>query len=244
MSDFADRFEQDPHITEKFPNRRPKDAATLILLDRSGKIPKVLMGRRHQGHVFLPGKFVFPGGRVDPADRLMPVASPLDKRTVARLMRKMSEPSAAKARTFALTAIRETFEETGLLIGRKGNNSRKVPSGPWSEFAHANVVPDLATIHFIARAITPPRRPRRYDTRFFTADATAIAHRIENVVGPDAELVELVWKPIAEAQKLDLIAITQIVLRDLQAQIDAGFSHDQPVPFYRMLHGKRLRELL
>jgi 8-oxo-dGTP pyrophosphatase MutT (NUDIX family) len=243
MSDLADRFEQDPHITEKFPNVRPKDAATLILLDRSGKVPKVLMGRRHHSHVFLPGKFVFPGGRVDPVDRLMPVASQLDKRTQARLMKKVSEPSVAKARTFALTAIRETFEETGLLIGKKADTG-KVPPGPWQQFAHANILPDLSTVHFIARAITPPRRPRRYDTRFFTADASAIAHRIDGIVGPDAELVELVWKPIAEAQKLDLIAITQIILRDLQTQIDAGFSHDQPVPFYRMLHGKRSRELI
>ena len=244
MSDLADRFEQDPHIGKSFPNRRPKDAATLILLDRAGPMPKVLMGRRHHSHVFLPGKFVFPGGRVDPADRLMPIASPLDRRTEKRLMQRMSEPSAARARTFALTAIRETFEETGLLIGRKHTGPIDAPAGPWSEFVRASVVPDLSTIHFIARAITPPRRPRRYDTRFFTADATAIAHRIDGVVGPDAELVELVWQPIAEAQKLDLIAITQLVLRDLQAQIEAGFSHDQPVPFYRMLHGKRVRELL
>ncbi len=243
MTDLADRFEQDPHITEKFPNVRPKDAATLILLDRSGKIPKVLMGRRHHSHVFLPGKFVFPGGRVDPVDRLMPVASELDKRTEARLMKKVSGPSAAKARTFALTAIRETYEETGLLIGKKAD-AGNVPPGPWEQFARASILPDLSTIHFIARAITPPRRPRRYDTRFFTADASAIAHRIDGIVGPDAELVELVWKPIAEAQKLDLIAITQIILRDLQTQIDAGFSHDQPVPFYRMLHGKRSRELI
>lgn len=244
MNETADRFEQDPHMRQSYPNRRPKDAATLILIDRTGRLPKVLMGRRHKGHVFLPGKFVFPGGRVDPADRLMPVARGLEKRTEARLLRKMSNPSPARARTFALTAIRETFEETGLLIGRKTTKPPNAPPGPWSEFAKANVELDLSSIRFIARAITPPRRPRRYDTRFFTADASAIAHRIEGVVGPKAELVELVWMPIVEAGELDLIAITQLVLRDLQAQIDAGFSHKQPVPFYRMLHGKRMRELL
>lgn len=244
MNDIAERFEQDPHMSRSYPNRRPKDAATLILIDRTGRTPKVLMGRRHEGHVFLPGKFVFPGGRVDPADRLMPVARGLEKRTEARLMRKMSNASAAKARAIVLSAIRETFEETGLLIGRKSAKTPSAPPGPWSEFAKANVELDLSTIHFIARAITPPRRPRRYDARFFTADANAIAHRIEGVVGPKAELVELVWMPIAEAGKLDLIPITQLVLRDLQAQIDAGFSHKQPVPFYRMLHGKRMRELL
>lgn len=244
MNDLADRFEQDPHMRQSFPNRRPKDAATLILIDRTGPVPKVLMGRRHRSHVFLPGKFVFPGGRVDPADRLMPVASALDPRTEAHLMRHVSRPSAAKARTFALTAIRETFEETGLLIGCKSSDVPSVPAGPWSAFAHANVLPELSAMHFIARAITPPRRPRRYDTRFFTADVSAIAHRVADVVGPKAELVELVWMPIAEAGTLDLIAITLLVLRDLQAQIDAGFRHDQPVPFYRMLHGKRVREML
>ncbi len=244
MNDLADRYEQDPHLTESHPNIRPKDAATLILLDRSGRVPKVLMGRRHQDHVFLPGKFVFPGGRVDPADRLMPVARPLDPRAEIRLQRGMSNPSKAKVRAYALTAIRETYEETGLLIGRKCAKVPDAPAGPWSEFAKAKVEPDLASFHFIARAITPPRRPRRYDTRFFTADVNSIAHRIDGVVGPKAELVELVWLPIAEASKLDLIPITQIILRDLQGLVDAGFSHDQPIPFYRMLHGKRVREML
>ncbi|HVO94666.1 MAG TPA: NUDIX hydrolase [Terriglobales bacterium] len=231
-------------MRENFPNSRPKDAATLILLDRGGRVPKVLMGRRHEGHVFLPGKFVFPGGRVDSADRLMPVARPLNPLTEKRLLRHVSRPTAAKARAFVLSAIRETFEETGLLLGRKCADVAKAPTGPWSEFAKAKVQPDLSTVHYIARAITPPRRPRRYDARFFTADAADIAHRVDGIVGPKAELVELVWLPIADATKLDLIPITQLVLRDLQAAIDAGFRHGQPVPFYRMLHGKRVRDIL
>jgi 8-oxo-dGTP pyrophosphatase MutT (NUDIX family) len=244
MNDIADRFEQDPHMGRSYPNRRPKDAATLILLDRSGPLPKVLMGRRHRDHVFLPGKFVFPGGRIDPADRLIPVARSLDPRAEKRLMQQMGRPSKAKARALALAAIRETFEETGLMIGRKIADVGKLPPGPWSEFAKEKVAPDLATVHFIARAITPPRRPRRYDTRFFTADADSIVHRVENVVGPQAELVELVWLPVVEASNLDLIPITRLMLRDLQALIEAGFSHEHPVPFYRMLHGKRVRTLL
>src|SRR5262249_8059516 len=136
---------------KRFPNRRPQDAATLILLDHSGTHPKVLMGRRHKGHVFLPGKFVFPGGRVARSDRLMPVATKLDRRAEKRLMRQVSRPSADKARTFALTAIRETFEETGLLIGRRCEEIPKAPAGPWSDYAKAKVIPDLATMHFIAR---------------------------------------------------------------------------------------------
>ena len=99
-------------------------------------------------------------------------------------------------------------------------------------------------MHFIARAVTPPRRARRYDTRFFTADASAIAHKIDGKVGPDAELVELVWLPLDGIKKLDLLAITEIVLDDLHKQIKAGFSHDLPVPYYRVLHGKRLRQMI
>ena len=91
---------------------------------------------------------------------------------------------------------------------------------------------------------SPPRRARRYDTRFFTADVSAIAHRIGDVIGPDTELTELVWQPLDDIKRLDLLAITEIALEDLHARIEAGFGHDLPVPFYRMLHGKRTRELL
>lgn len=242
MSDVTAQFATD--APSGHPNRVPKDAATLILLDRTGPTPKVLMGRRHHGHVFLPGKFVFPGGSVDPLDRRMTVGTPLDPRAEQKLMRHVRRPSVLKARALVLAAIRETFEETGLLLGTWHPQAPAAPSGPWSAFAEAKVHPDLGGIHFIARAITPPRRSRRYDTRFFTADVSAIAHRIDGAVGPDAELVELVWMPLNETKSLPLLAITEIVLEDMQAQIDAGFSHDLPVPFYRLLHGKRMRELL
>lgn len=242
MTDLSERFAKE--APSGHPNRPPKDAATLILLDRSGPTPKVLMGRRHHGHVFLPGRFVFPGGAVDPRDRLMTVGTPLDPRAEAKLMRHMKRPSPAKARALALAAIRETFEETGLLLGTRREQAPAAPDGPWSAFAETRVHPDLGGIHFIARAITPPRRARRYDTRFFTADAGAIAHRIEGVVGPEAELVELVWLPLDETKRLELMAITEMVLETLQEQIAAGFSHDLPVPFYRMLHQKRMREFL
>lgn len=244
MSDQAVDFGQDPHMREPHPNLRPRDAASLILLDRTGPVPKVLMGRRHQRHVFLPGKFVFPGGSVDRADRTVPVAGELHPLTMERLLRNVAKPSAAKARTLALTAIRETFEETGLLIGRSSDLAAQIPDGPWAEFAKAGIVPDLAVLHFIARAVTPPRRPRRYDTRFFAADISAIAHRIERTAEAEAELLELAWVPIDEAFQLDLIPITKLVLRDLQQQIDSGLGRDHPVPYYRMLHGKRVRELL
>lgn len=228
-----------------FPNLAPRDAATLILLDRSGPVPKVLMGKRHDSHVFLPGKFVFPGGRVDAVDRRMMPGVPLDPRAEAKLMMKTQKPSASKARALALAAVRETFEETGLLLGARRDDAPKAPKGPWEAFAEARIHPDLSTMHFIARATTPPRRKRRYDTRFFTMDASAIAHRIEGKVGPELELTELVWLPLPEIkQRIELLVITEIVLKDLMAQIDAGFSHDLPVPYYHVVHGKRVRDLL
>ena len=140
------------------PYVRPKDAATLILVDRSGPVPKVLLGKRHERHKFMPGKFVFPGGRVDPADKLMPVAKPLDPHAEANLMKHLQRASAAKARAFALAAIRETFEETGLVLGVPTTETVKVPAGPWSGFAEAKILPDLSALRFIGRAITPPGR--------------------------------------------------------------------------------------
>ena len=248
MSDvLADRIERMERFVKRMneverdlssPYVRPKDAATLILVDRAGRVPKVLLGKRHHGHKFMPGKFVFPGGRVDPADRRMPVARPLDPATEAHLMKRLQRPSAAKARAFALAAIRETFEETGLLLGVRERAMAKVPRGPWTAFAEADILPDLGALHFIGRAITPPGRPRRFDARFFTMDASAIAHRIEGVTGPDAELVELVWMPLADAKALDMPAVTGVMMEELDARIADGFGHDLPVPFYSMPRGR------
>ena len=81
-----------------FANLRPRDSATLILVDRSGAVPKVLLGRRHQNHKFLPGKFVFPGGRVEPFDRRMTAAAPLHERDTARLMRQRQTPRRSQSR--------------------------------------------------------------------------------------------------------------------------------------------------
>jgi 8-oxo-dGTP pyrophosphatase MutT (NUDIX family) len=159
-------------------------------------------------------------------------------------MKRLQRPSAAKARAFALAAIRETFEETGLLLGVRERVTAKVPCGPWTAFAEADILPDLGALHFIGRAITPPGRPRRFDARFFTMDASAIAHRIEGVTGPDAELVELVWMPLADAKALDMPAVTGVMMEELDARIADGFGHDLPVPFYSMPRGRFRREML
>jgi 8-oxo-dGTP pyrophosphatase MutT (NUDIX family) len=229
---------------QSHPNLRPRDASTLILLDRSGPAPKVLMGRRHDRHKFMPGKFVFPGGRVEIYDGRMPASGTLAPEIETRLLKHVQRPSPVKARALALAAIRETCEETGLVLGVAAEQPPAVPTDDWRAFADANVLPDLAGLHFIARAITPPRRLRRFDTRFFAADAQMIAHRIEGRVGPDGEFDDLVWVPLTEARDLDLPTITQVVLDELEKQTAAGLSADQAVPFYRMLRGKFTRVML
>jgi len=226
-----------------FANLRPRDSATLILIDRTESVPKVLLGRRHESHKFLPGKFVFPGGRVEPTDRLMPTAAPLHVRDTERLMLSVQRPSKVKAAGYALAAIRETYEETGLMLGARAAEV-VAPAGPWQAFAEAGIIPDLSAVHFVGRAITPPGRPRRFDSRFFAADMTAVAHRTDGFVGPDAELVELVWLPITEARRLDMPTITAVILEELQERIATGMSHDHPVPFYRMRRNRFERENL
>jgi 8-oxo-dGTP pyrophosphatase MutT (NUDIX family) len=241
MPDGLDRLHALEKITPTHPATTPKDSASLIILDRTGPSPKVLFGRRHEGHAFMPGKFVFPGGRVEAADAAMPSASELDSEAAAKLMQGAS---ARKARALALAAIRETFEETGLMLGIKRASAITAPGGLWSAFAEAGIYPDLAALHFVARAITPPGLSRRFDTRFFAVDAQAIAHRVDGIIGPQAELVELRWVPIGETDDLGLHAITAAILDELEARSAAGMAHGLPVPLYRMKNRRFVRELL
>jgi 8-oxo-dGTP pyrophosphatase MutT (NUDIX family) len=227
------------------PNQRPKHAATLILLDHSGKEPTVLMGRRNPAHKFMPGKFVFPGGRLDPVDRRMSFAAPLHAQVEERLLAHLPRRGPVTARALALAAIRETFEETGLVLGAPARpQNGKVPEGAWRDYAAHGFLPDLSKLAFVAHAVTPPRRPRRFDTFFFVADAKTIAHRAADVVSPEAEFVELVWIPLSEAKRLDLPTVTGVMLDELDARVKAGFGHRLPVPFYRELRGRFRREEL
>jgi 8-oxo-dGTP pyrophosphatase MutT (NUDIX family) len=226
-------------------NQRPKDAATMMILDRSGTRPKVLMGKRHAGHKFMPGKYVFPGGRVDAGDRQMVATGAVPQICEDRLAKRCLRPSAGKARALAMAAIRETFEETGLLFGSdEFGTPETAPPGSWSDFAAQGVYPDLSAVTFVARAITPPRRPKRFDTRFFAIDASAVAKRIDGIVGPDSELIDLVWVDFDEAKELDLPTITQVIIQEVEARIAAGFAPYLPVPFYWEKRGSFVREEL
>jgi 8-oxo-dGTP pyrophosphatase MutT (NUDIX family) len=228
----------------KGPKLTPRAAATLILIDRSGPLPKVLLGRRHANHKFMPGKFVFPGGRIEAGDFLMPAVRDLPDAAVEKLGKHVGT-KAIKPRSLALAALRETFEETGIVLGEKAAlpAGRRAPGG-WSAFVEHGFLPDLSVLQFIGRAITPPGRPKRFDSRFFAVDARHIGHRIEGVVTENSELVELVWCPIAEAAELGIPIITAVILEELGKRSAAGFTQDLPVPMFYEKNKRWIREEL
>ena len=182
---------------------RPKDAATLILFRDGEAGAEVLMGRRAPGHVFMASKWVFPGGRVERSD--FTAAATGDLAEAARLE---AEVPARRARALALAAVRETFEETGLMLARPAPVASV--AGTWREFRAVGALPDLSVLTYVARAITPPGRTRRFDARFFMAEASALLTP-EPTAG-SGELDEIAWMPLAEARTLELPAITRMVL--------------------------------
>jgi 8-oxo-dGTP pyrophosphatase MutT (NUDIX family) len=223
---------------------RPRDAATLIIVDTAGGEPRVLLGRRRADLAFMPGRYVFPGGRVDPSDRHIAVEHDLEPGNIRNLMVAMKgNRSPGRARALALAAVRETFEEAGLLIGSPAQAGPPPRARAWQQFFSHGYRPALAQLTFFARAVTPPGRPRRYDTRFFCVAAEAIVHR---VAAADGELSDLEWHSIEQARALELPNITRVVLEDLSERIAAGALQkcDVPVPFYHRRNGTFHRDLI
>lgn len=193
---------------------RPRDAATLILIRRDGPVPRVLMGQRTKRHDFMPDKYVFPGGRVDRSDATAPAATELSPEAVGDLVKQCRR---ARIRAYALAAVREMYEEAGLIVGRPGSARR--PRDPsWADFTGTGALPHLAPLSFVARAITPPYRPKRFDARFFMADAEA-ALLDDRPARSGAELADLRWFAFEEALTLDLPNVTRFVLGEIAERL-------------------------
>jgi 8-oxo-dGTP pyrophosphatase MutT (NUDIX family) len=241
-----------PTIDEDFshPYRRPRDSAALILVDRSGAVPKILLGRRHANVVFMPGKLVFPGGSVETTDHRIPLAAKLPDALEAKLIAGRPRTTHARARALAAAAIREACEETGLCLGSKPpapltSSQRAAMIGEWAPFAEAGLLPDPSQLYLIARAITPPGRIRRFDARFFTADISAIAHTVSGIVHADAELVELMWIELGSKRHPDVHHMTQSVMDELETRLAMGpLTHQVDVPFFYYRNGTQLRDTL
>ncbi len=219
-----DKEDADDIVDTTNPTPRPKDAATLILVRRDQAMPRVLMGKRSGGHDFMPDKYVFPGGRVDPHDGRAQAVSELR----ADVEAKLTIQARRKPRSFALTAIRETFEETGLIVGRDSPLEGKPPIG-WDKYYGLGIAPCLKGMTFIGRAITPPYRPKRFDARFFMAEAEdALIDERPPVDG--AELHDLQWVTLKDAMALDLPNVTRFMLGEIGARLEGA---DDGPPFLR-----------
>jgi 8-oxo-dGTP pyrophosphatase MutT (NUDIX family) len=210
---------------------RPKDAATLVLVRREAGTPRILMGQRHGNMAFMANKYVFPGGRLDPADLRIPVGSELMPHVAARASHGCT---LSRARGLALAAIRETFEETGILLGTRAEKLPRTRAPAWKKFFSHGIMPRLDTLEMIARAITPPNRTRRFDARFFMADASLIAHALEGA--ETEELLTPAWLTLEEARALDLPSVTRRVLDEVEARLNGDTA--RPVPFFRFSRGK------
>jgi 8-oxo-dGTP pyrophosphatase MutT (NUDIX family) len=211
-------------MTEAAPIR---PAATVILVRRRGDGPEVLMGQRGAGAAFMPSKFVFPGGAVDAGDAEVPLAAPVPGPSAARLA---AGAAPALAHALAVAAIRELWEETGLALGAPGGWPGAVPAD-WQGFAAAGCVPSADALSFVFRAITPPGRPRRFDARFFLAEASALAADPEDFSRASGELAHLQWVPMRRARSFDLPFITEVVLAEVAALV-AGGAAPATVPFF------------
>ena len=219
---------------------RPKDAATLLIVRRGRGEPRVLMGQRSKHHKFMPNKFVIPGGKVDVGDgRIRP---PHDLRPEV-LDRLTLGCTSSRARAIALAALRETFEETGLIIGEPETPTLKTRSPHWNAFLAHDINPRLDVLHYIARAITPPYRNRRFDARFFMVDAEHIQGDVHERPEGSGELLDLHWIELSKAEEMDQLPhITRMVLNELKRRLAAGEGPEAPGPFVHTRHGKRLLE--
>ncbi len=187
----------------------------------------------------MPGIYVFPGGRVGPEDHrpsgfaeLLPEPPPgLDRRTRRRLA------------VFARAALRETFEETGLLLGGAEAASVPVPPAPlggqgaavWDAFTTAGSRPGFAAMRLVARAITPTDSPVRFHTRFFLAEGAAA----EGEIGGDGELENIHWAPLESLPELPMADITLLVLEEALAHRTGADGPSRPAPLFRWLGSRQ-----
>ncbi|MFN3992281.1 MAG: NUDIX hydrolase [Tabrizicola flagellatus] len=184
-----------------------RPAATVVLWREGGTGPEVLMGQRGEGAVFMPSKFVFPGGRVDPEDLPSAGQGFLSPDCVRRLSQMVPEDAPMPGAIVA-AALRELTEETGLNLAAM----------------------DRPSLRFVFRAITPPGRSRRFDARFLLAHAEGLEGDGDDFSAASGELSHLRWLPLPQARALDLPFITEVVLAEVAALVAGG---DQPgVPFF------------
>lgn len=216
------RPEEFTAAAEPRPDRaaRPKDAASLLLWRPTRKGAEVLMGVRSARHRFMPNRLVFPGGRVDAADRAAPAARPLPQATRAALEHRASP---RLAHGLGIAALRELAEETGLSL------AADTPRGP---------LPDLGHLAYLCRALTPTLSPVRFNARFLIAPGEAAS----GTLGGSGELEHLGWYPLDGPLPHEPALITARVLEEFRAwlALPPEARDSRPLVWYQGRDNRRL----
>ncbi len=221
-------------VTRKGPSRKPtraRDAASLILLNSAVGEPEVLVGRRPSGSRFMPNLYVFPGGAVEASDSRALPASTLNPGIAAELA---VAGRSGRARSLAMAAVRETFEESGLLLGAPGDVGAS-RSRSWSAIRALGLAPDLAQLAYVGRAITPMPYAIRFHARFFVADAR---HLCGNLAG-HTELEDLHWRSVSEACHLPMADVQSFMLAHAVRVMKSGDHTGGAKPLFTQRAGRR-----
>lgn len=214
---------------------RPKIASTIVLLSGPKDNPRILMGQRASRHDFMPSVYVFPGGRVDRGDSYMPYTGDLSPRTETVLEAAYAP---RRARAVVLTALRETYEETGLMLGTAETTNRNPKDPSWQAFVDQGLLPDLSGIEVFGRAITPPHRHKRFDTWFFVKH---VDEAVMETTSDSRELLNVDWFTFDEISELKMHRATLMMLEVLKLYL----SNDTAPPsvfFSRMMRGTYLQD--
>lgn len=199
---------------------RPKLASTIVLYRGSKDNPKILMGQRAKAHDFMPSVYVFPGGRLDRADSFAPHSGQMMPRT-RRLLARYYSP--ARSRAIILAAIRETFEETGLCLTQSAQGPIKNINHPtWDSLRQKQLLADMSNIEVFGRAVTPPYRPKRFDTWFLLRHVNETT--LSGQMSDSRELLNLDWYDWEQIKALKTARATDMMLQVLKDYL----KHTQP----------------
>lgn len=206
---------------------KPRHAASLVLTRTLRGELHVLMGRRPPRAVF-PEAYVFPGGRLDLSDGVINPSAPLTQKTLEDMC-KRGGCTPLLAQGLATTAIRETYEETGLMLAAEGHPGNE--EGTWAEFARQRRAPSHDQLRFLGRAITPASAPVRFHARFFLAEGDLLTGTMKS----NGELLDLDWYPLHVAREFPAVDVTKFVLAELDA-MQSG--EERKAPFFRYRRNK------
>jgi len=208
---------------------RPKNAASLIIYRNVSGSTEVLMGRRHDSARFKPGVYVFPGGIMESADFRVRPGSGLDPAITGHLA---VAGSYKRATALAMAAVRETFEESGLVIGETGDVG-ETSHETWMRLRALKLAPALGKLAYLGRAITPTSNAMRFHARFFCVNETHAHGRLQS----NGELEDLRWVPLSQTADLQLMNVTRSMLRALERRL-SGI--DEAPLILSRLRGKRI----